>query len=503
MGIRSFVHVHASALVSLIALAPLIAPTEPAPAQALHDASGDTTRLEATSAGVSDTVPVPVLTATGPSVGPDVILSAVNGVIRWATLDGITAYSFGRTHCNIGDTDVLWQVSPSSLHPVMGMNMFKITADSTIEHIGQGWVMHGFCADQIDLFCAGDCPPGGGCLSVLQPGCASPNTAARGGGQGGLGPKWLIQPYGGFFQPLQPATYAPFSGPIARRLQVHNEDLDPRLNPGALYIAEVQDIARDDAEAGNQDNNVSHRFIAIGPAPSFDFDGFVSETIQQQPAIQAWQNHDPEVAIEIIDVPNDGQLWLAYKVTDNGDGTWHYEYALYNMHSHKGARAFTVPLAGGVTLTEIGFHDVDYHSGDGHDHVTQDGTDWAVTEAGDGITWSTSTIQEDLNANALRWGTMYNFRFDADAPPGPVTATIGLYRVGRPAFVEVPMLAPGACASDLDENGDVGFGDLLVLLTSWGKCLPTCAEDLDGDGAVGFGDLLVVLTTWGPCHATS
>ena len=59
--------------------------------------------------------------------------------------------------------------------------------------------------------------------------------------------------------------------------------------------------------------------------------------------------------------------------------------------------------------------------------------------------------------------------------------------------------APRACAADLDGSGDVGFGDLLILLGSWGPCPPACPAELDGSGDVGFGDLLIVLSTWGPC----
>ena len=33
------------------------------------------------------------------------------------------------------------------------------------------------------------------------------------------------------------------------------------------------------------------------------------------------------------------------------------------------------------------------------------------------ITWATTAYAVNSNANALRWGTLYNFRFDADAPP--------------------------------------------------------------------------------------
>ena len=55
-----------------------------------------------------------------------------------------------------------------------------------------------------------------------------------------------------------------------------------------------------------------------------------------------------------------------------------------------------------------------------------------------------------------------------------------------------------ACPEDLDGTGDVGFSDLLRVLTNWGPCAG-CPEDLDMNGDVGFSDLLDVLTAWGPC----
>ena len=57
------------------------------------------------------------------------------------------------------------------------------------------------------------------------------------------------------------------------------------------------------------------------------------------------------------------------------------------------------------------------------------------------------------------------------------------------------------CEGDVNGNGDVGFSDLLAILTSWGPCPPgDCPEDLDGNGDVGFGDVLIVLLNWGPCR---
>ncbi len=51
---------------------------------------------------------------------------------------------------------------------------------------------------------------------------------------------------------------------------------------------------------------------------------------------------------------------------------------------------------------------------------------------------------------------------------------------------------------DVDGDRLVGFGDLLTLLQSWGKCQDcgSCPADVDGDCVVGFGDVLVVLQGW-------
>lgn len=56
-----------------------------------------------------------------------------------------------------------------------------------------------------------------------------------------------------------------------------------------------------------------------------------------------------------------------------------------------------------------------------------------------------------------------------------------------------------SCPEDLDGSGDVGFQDILRVISGWGPC-EGCPEDLDGSGDVGFGDLLRILGAWGPCE---
>ncbi len=52
---------------------------------------------------------------------------------------------------------------------------------------------------------------------------------------------------------------------------------------------------------------------------------------------------------------------------------------------------------------------------------------------------------------------------------------------------------------DLDNDGQVGVKDLLILLGSWGPCenCAPCPADLDGTGVVGVSDLLILLGNWG------
>ena len=55
------------------------------------------------------------------------------------------------------------------------------------------------------------------------------------------------------------------------------------------------------------------------------------------------------------DVAGDGRFVIGYRVTDNGNGTWHYEYAVYNLNSDRAGGSFSIPVPAGVTLSNIGF----------------------------------------------------------------------------------------------------------------------------------------------------
>jgi hypothetical protein len=89
--------------------------------------------------------------------------------------------------------------------------------------------------------------------------------------------------------------------------------------------------------------------------------------------------------------------------------------------------AVPVPLA--AVVTNIGFHDVSYHDNDGNSSVTYSGTDWPSTLGSGVLSWDTVPFATNNNSNALRWGTTYNFRFDANVAPTTGTLTLGQYKV--------------------------------------------------------------------------
>jgi hypothetical protein len=221
--------------------------------------------------------------------------------------------------------------------------------------------------------------------------------------------------------------------------------------------------------------------------------------VQQLPAIFAWQASAPsDVGVKSYDVIGDGRFLLGYRVIDNGNGTWSYEYAIQNLNSDRAGGSFSVPVPAGVTVTNIGFKSPAYMNGEGYSNAA-----WTATQADGLITW-TCEPNTNANANALRWSTLYNFRFTADVPPqtnlGVVnmglwkaptaTSTATSVQMGaRIPSVPTPPNTPG----DFDGNGVVDGADLATLLNGWGAA----AGDLNGDATTNGADLAILLNNWG------
>jgi hypothetical protein len=188
-------------------------------------------------------------------------------------------------------------------------------------------------------------------------------------------------------------------------------------------------------------NNASYRrFNVSGSGDNYTFStvsGF--PTVRMQGAIMAWTG--ATVNRQEPDPGNDGIWFMGYKVTNPSTGVWHYEYALYNQNLDRAIQSFTVPLGPGANISNIGFRAPRQEPGWANDGTFNNqgysSTPWNVTQDGSSITWNTETFAQNQNANAIRFGTLYNFRFDADQPPQTASATVGFFKTGSPMMVAI------------------------------------------------------------------
>jgi hypothetical protein len=395
--------------------------------------------------------------------GPDVTVFAFTNVSSFGSANGFAGYSIGTTSCNRGDTPLNWCSSSggcapgatSKDHPVIAQNLYRIK-NGRFEQIGMSWLKHGFlslnqgvggCTGSAGQSCTS--PPAGG--RQLGVGCTDPYDASLNGSRP-LGRRSDVNATTGVF----PYPYSSPGGPYTaydQRIKVATADVDPASNAGATYFAEGQYIAGDDAIAGNALNNASHRQVTVGGAPSYTLT-MTGTFFEQLPAIFAWPAQDPTVEMIRVDVPGGSVVErynVARKVTDLGDGHWHYEFAVHNMNSDRSARSFLVEFPSATTFTNVGFKGIEHHSGEPYAIDS-----WTTSSSPNVLTWSTDTFATNPNAHALRFATLFNFWFDADQPPADsIVNALDLFKPGDPPSVEFAFV--NTLFSDNFESG--GFGN--------------------------------------------
>ncbi|HMQ04798.1 MAG TPA: hypothetical protein PKD26_12840, partial [Pyrinomonadaceae bacterium] len=389
--------------------------------------------------------------------GPDVIVGDLSGLAQFGSSSGTqVGLAVATDSCNLGVEPLNWFQLPSNDHPVIPQNLYRMSGgpnnDERFEQIGQSNVKHGFTALQQNLCNLGCAAHPNG--TRLGSGCSDPYSASLNAGPN-LGSRAWINPFTGAFPrgdsatPPNNHTGHAHTG-TSHRILTEIADLNTSLNPGATYYAESSYVTPHEyswcqANPGqcNMYNNTSYRrFNVSGTGSPFTFSA-VGSTVRTQPAINAWPGAT-RVTIH-PDPGNDGTGIVAYKVTNPSPGVWRYEYAVYNESLDRAIRMFSVPVAPGATLSSIGFHAPPQHPGWSADgtvgNAGYSSTPWAQSQAGNAMTWSTDTLAQNPNANAIRWATMYNFRFESNRPPQTVNATLGFFKTGAPINVQVQ--APG------------------------------------------------------------
>lgn len=372
----------------------------------------------------------------------DVALTEMNSVQQTFRGDGRVVITPSARLKNVGTANVSWNAKFSGVfqpynndqHPFLVWAMYRETS-GILEMIGKSDVKHAFLT--INVNCLPDaCRQG----NILGLGCE--DVYSVGTNTGHLGPRSEVSPHAGVWahcnepQPDTPSHYdqvAPFCNqdnngstetPFEHRLVVDDADLSVT---GAKYYFASWYVVRDDK---NLFNNIGWRQLAPAFSGSTWSFGLASAFKNGSP-VDAWV--DPAAppagtATSVTQEPGAGNVQVAVKTNQLGRGFYRYVYVVHNHDFDPKVDSFRIPLAPGVTVSRLRFHDFD-------DSAT---TDWTASVApGDAITFTAP----DANAH-LGWGTMYTFSFVANVAP-----VAGVTQVTRPdtgGVVSVSSLGVGS-----------------------------------------------------------
>ena len=379
---------------------------------------------------------------------------------------------------NIGPSDVAWYrpIPPDGVfpynevgpHPFLAISFYRL-ADGAMRQIGRADVKHAFFAANSLCECAGS--------QILYAGCYDLYQATTNYNRVNLGPRHEVTASTGAWQSLgshfdgspvddersHHGEGASHPDPFEHRLVVAAEDLNV---PGARYFVEAWYVTPGDVDIFN---SMGRREVAPQLGAFWTFPP-VDGGVTQGATLDAWIDPaapPPGAAADVLDT-GEGHLELATATAALPSGATRYDYGLMNFDFDRRIRSFSVPLPAGVELASIGFHDGDLDPGN----------DWQATVTAGDITWSTPAGDPQLNA--LDWGTLYSFRFDANAAPAAPDPVAGMdvLEAGSPSQLTLASKGPGSSFVAVHRLEVVGAGSGLGTVTSTPAGIG-CGEDCD------------------------
>lgn len=373
----------------------------------------------------------PVMSSGGEvaGLGGDMTFCQLFDLRQFGRSGSTVGFALATTSWNVGTADLRWFANPSTAHPVIGMNMYRLENDQFFQ-IGQSWLKHGFFAldsEQCGTACTYEAGHSAG--NWLGVGCTDTYGANLNASHSNLGPRYEINPWTGEFvftgSHLSNSSHS-HDGQIDHRIQVDDQDLDQSLHANATYYAEGYYIVSDD---GNHMNNAAWKPIGVAGVAGGTWTISMSNALIQPVtgfAIDAWTDARQTVIAQEVPpvefVSPDGRCILAAKTRKLNFGTWRYEYAILNVDMDRKVGSFSIPISTNTNILSTGFHAVRSHN----EPFSND--PWMVSINESSLTWSTTD-------NPIRWGTLYNFWFTADTPPTDMPVTLGLFDGGNPASV--------------------------------------------------------------------
>lgn len=405
---------------------------------------------------------------------PDLVCSEINGANSFGSDGmGMVAYSFGTTICNIGDAPAPWDANSNS-HPLISQSIYKLK-DHQITQIGIGFVRHTTIPLSGNACGLGCDPAGSGALGA---GCSDTSSSSVNGAQGLMGPRREVNAQSGEY-PYPFTSINQTGDAVYKRVRVPLAEVS---DVDALYFVETQIVGIPDAGFDAVFNNVAYRQVTFTPGSG---SAMLTGSTFSGPAIQAWRDHgngigvpDEGVMINWIALPDSLEyVFLASKATELGTDHWRYDYGVYNLNGERGVRGLSVNLCDGESqLVDTAFNAPSYH--DDLDGLILNNA-WDVVHD-ETVYWTTDEYSVDPNANAVRWGTMYSFAFEATnhfAPSKGELVGIRLFGPdeGAGGGIGIPAWSPPHCDyfchADLGGNvdgtpdGQLNFSDVSSFLS--------------------------------------
>lgn len=336
-------------------------------------------------------------------------------------------------------------------HPFLIWNLYRINANGSIEQIGRSGVKHAFLT--INAGCADTCYDS----HSLGLGCSDTYGVGNNDSSSDMGPRSEIVPAPGTWGRCgsiwDPTCNGQDNGNSnddwTQRLKTHESQISATSNPGASYLMDSWYVARDDI-------NIYNSMATLTGTPQYSGGTGGQWTFGNQAnfklgaAIDRWVNPvNPPINAKNTEIAvNEGHAKVAVKVTDNGNGTWRYDYAVMNLDfaravvqpqlpgggpdphvvSNRGFDSFSVPLPTGAVVSATRFSDGDLDAAN----------DWTVNIGGSNVTWTALA-----SGPTLDWGTLYAFSVTVNVAPGTESGTLHIAQGGSPASFDVATLGPG------------------------------------------------------------
>lgn len=530
---------------------------------------GPTPRMSGIDVAVSAVAAAPVGGASGATKS----FAVFNPGQAWGLAATEIAIAVSTTSCNVQPTDTApydladWYapfdpeaptVADSAKHPYINTNIYRINSEGRLEQLAGSWSKHGWYAASSpqgsiagntgsDACGSGSCPGTSPANNLLGANCADTYSSGHNSDRYYMGPRSEISARGTKLSPgwtirgtyLDAVSVSSNVDTLATPTAARNDASRSYNGVGTAQSNKLATFAKADISTAalgahgrvimeayyivngdvNKLNNFAFRSLTSnhnGGAGTLTTSNlnFATTASQFMPSVIGRHTYGPAMfrwgdQQQQASPTTEGGVYAASRVVNNGDGTFRYEYNVLNVDFDRGVEAVSIPLASGVTLSNVSFRQPRLRDPafDIRDWVNQiDGPSGnlvfsAQAPSAGSTNW---TNGQPMKSNAIRYGTMYSFWFTSSLPPrttgqlvltpsgtGSVTSMTVQASVPR-AIADIAGSDQGTADGIVDGSDFIAFinafaaGEPAADLVGGGIPLPD--RTIDGDDFIAFID---------------